>query len=92
MASSPQTRLPRLIPAEIVSHEGKPWASVTFKGERHTLVVRPDDEVFFLQKMQAFDVTERAIPGWLLCDVEYKKINETDYEVMVMYLEENPNA
>ncbi len=74
---SPAERLLRAVralagaSAEMVSHSEKPWASVTFAGSRHTMVLRYsgweacDDAEHFRRQLPEHEFT---IPGVLVAD------------------------
>lgn len=82
---SPAERLLRAVralagaSAEMVSHTEKPWASVTFAGSRHTMVLRfagweaCDDAEHFRQQLPEHEFT---IPGVLVADAAASTIHQ----------------
>ena len=86
MANSPKTRLQKLIPAAVVSHDIDPWASISFSGERHILIVEPENEQQFLTVMASYDCNN--VSGWLICEATTQKLDATRYTVTILLVED----
>jgi hypothetical protein len=63
----------------LVSHAERPWASITFSGARHTVVLDFDDGDAADRFIEALAEHEFAIPGKLVADAA---ITQVDHEII----------
>lgn len=88
-ASSPQTRLQKLLPdgSAVISHDVEAWASISFSGERHSMIVNAGECPNFTERMATFDM-DVTISGWIIVDVEVSLQNDGQYKVDVLLVED----